>query len=150
MICISTDHTTTMKRFLGSLLLFGATQSVLSCDAPSKSGDEMSMQYTGTIDQSSPVGTKGEKFDSSRDRNEPFTFTLGQGQVISGWDNGLVGVCPGDKKILVIQPEDGYGEQGSPPAIPGGGTDHCVVIVAWGLNPYHILPALSPKLVQPS
>ena len=111
-----------MKRVLSSLLLLSATQSVLSCDAPSKAGDEMSMQYTGTIDQSSPVGTKGEKFDSSRDRNEPFTFTLGQGQVISGWDNGLVGVCPGDKKILVIQPEDGYGEQGSPPAIPGVGT----------------------------
>ena len=118
-----------MKRVLSSLLLLSATQSVLSCDAPSKAGDEMSMQYTGTIDQSSPVGTKGEKFDSSRDRNEPFTFTLGQGQVISGWDNGLVGVCPGDKKILVIQPEDGYGEQGSPPAIPGGGTLHAWIIL---------------------
>jgi len=142
-----------MKRVFSSLLLLSATQSVLSCDAPSKASDEMSMQYTGTIDQSSPVGTKGEKFDSSRDRNEPFTFTLGQGQVISGWDNGLVGVCPGDKKILVIQPEDGYGEQGSPPAIPGGGTLlHAWIIVLLLLPEGSILTPFSfpPKLVQPS
>ena len=89
---------------------------------PAESGDRLSMHYVGTIDPSSMTGTKGQKFDSSRDRGTPFEFTLGQGQVIQGWDEGLIGVCIGDKKTLVIPPEKGYGEQGAGGVIPGGAT----------------------------
>ena len=62
--------------------------------------------------------TDGTKFDSSLDRGTPFTFTLGAGQVIKGWDQGLLGACVGEKRKLLIPPELGYGATGSPPKIP--------------------------------
>merc|ERR1712139_61963 len=68
------------------------------------------------------AGVKGKKFDSSLDRGQPFTFTLGQGQVIKGWDQGLIGICPGEKRKLVIPPALGYGSAGAGGAIPGGAT----------------------------
>merc|ERR1711957_817934 len=74
-----------------------------------KAGDHLSMHYTGTIDESSEAGTKGSKFDSSRDRGEGFDFQLGAGQVIKGWDEGLLGMCVGEKRVLTIPPEKGYG-----------------------------------------
>lgn len=61
----------------------------------------------------------GEKFDSSLDRGDPFVFTLGAGQVIKGWDQGLLGMCEGEKRKLVIPSDLGYGERGAPPKIPG-------------------------------
>merc|ERR1711990_357963 len=93
-----------------------------SCSNPAKAGDKLSMHYTGTIDPNSQTGTKGKKFDSSLDRGTPFEFTLGQGQVIQGWDKGLVGIYPGEKRKLVIPPAMGYGSQGAGGAIPGGAT----------------------------
>merc|ERR1711956_114725 len=89
-----------------------------------KKGDHLSMHYTGTIDQSSATGEKGSKFDSSRDRGNTFDVTIGTGQVIKGWDEGIVGLCVGAKANLVIPPEMGYGEQGAGGAIPGGATLH--------------------------
>jgi FKBP-type peptidyl-prolyl cis-trans isomerase len=76
-----------------------------------KTGDAVHVQYTGTL-------LNGEKFDSSYDRNEPFAFTLGKGQVIKGWDQGVVGMKVGGKRRLRIPPELGYGANGSPPSIP--------------------------------
>ncbi len=77
-------------------------------------GDEVSVHYTGTLKD-------GTKFDSSYDRGEPFTFTLGIGQVIQGWDQGIVGMKVGEKRRLEIPSELGYGEigQGSIPANAG-------------------------------
>ena len=69
------------------------------------------MHYTGTLED-------GTKFDSSLDRDSPFVFTLGQGQVIKGWDRGLVGMCVGEKRRLKIPPHLAYGERGAPPTIP--------------------------------
>ena len=66
--------------------------------------------------------TDGTEFDSSIPRNQPFTFTLGAGQVIKGWDQGLIGMCEGEKRKLVIPPDLGYGANGAPPKIPGGAT----------------------------
>ncbi|KAJ3378481.1 Peptidyl-prolyl cis-trans isomerase fpr2, partial [Lobulomyces angularis] len=66
------------------------------CKRKSKNGDLLSMHYTGTLFDS------GEKFDSSLDRNSPFDFTLGAGQVIKGWDQGLLDMCIGEKRKLVI------------------------------------------------
>merc|ERR1719149_608965 len=79
------------------------------------------MHYTGTIDESSETGEKGKQFDSSVGRG-PFDFALGQGQVIKGWDQGLLDMCVGEKRTLTIPPELGYGEKGAGADIPGGAT----------------------------
>jgi len=80
------------------------------------------MHYTGYIDESSETGEKGKKFDSSHDRNQTFAFQIGVGQVIPGWDKGLLNLCKGAKAILTIPPEMGYGERGAGADIPGGAT----------------------------
>eukprot|EP00947_MAST-08B_sp_MAST-8B-sp1_P003862 g3862.t1 len=92
------------------------------CEQKTKAGDHLKMHYTGTIDQSSETGDKGSKFDSSRDRGDPFTFQLGAGQVIKGWDEGLLDMCVGEKRTLIIPPSKGYGASGAGGAIPGGAT----------------------------
>jgi FKBP-type peptidyl-prolyl cis-trans isomerase FkpA len=73
------------------------------------------VHYTGWL-------TNGTKFDSSRDRGDPFSFPLGGGQVIAGWDEGVAGMKVGGRRKLVIPPDLGYGAQGSPPVIPPAST----------------------------
>ncbi|KND03314.1 uncharacterized protein SPPG_02361 [Spizellomyces punctatus DAOM BR117] len=86
------------------------------CKETAAAGDVLSMHYTGTLYDT------GEKFDSSLDRNQPFDFTLGQGHVIKGWDQGLVGMCVGEKRRLVIPAHLGYGDRGAGDKIPAGAT----------------------------
>jgi FK506-binding protein 14 len=86
------------------------------CERLSKAGDQMVMHYTGWLEKD------GTKFDSSYDRPNPFTFVLGQGQVIKGWDQGLIGMCKGEKRKLTVPPEMGYGDRGAGNIIPGGAT----------------------------
>jgi FKBP-type peptidyl-prolyl cis-trans isomerase len=78
-----------------------------------KKGLTVKVHYTGWLLE------EGTKFDSSLDRSEPFEFTLGEGQVIKGWDLGVAGMKVGGKRQLRIPPEMGYGYRGQPPVIPG-------------------------------
>ncbi|MCI4386444.1 hypothetical protein PGIGA_G00062530 [Pangasianodon gigas] len=96
-------------------LQIGIKKRVENCPIKSRKGDVLNMHYTGRLED-------GTEFDSSIPRNQPFTFTLGTGQVIKGWDQGLLGMCEGEKRKLVIPSELGYGDRGAPPKIPGGAT----------------------------
>ncbi len=81
-----------------------------------KSGQTALVHYTGWLYDAVAPDNKGKKFDSSVDRNEPFEFPVGEGTVIQGWDQGVVGMKVGGKRRLVIPPEMGYGSRGA-----GGG-----------------------------
>jgi FKBP-type peptidyl-prolyl cis-trans isomerase FkpA len=87
------------------------TADVVGKGKVAKDGDKVRVHYTGTL-------MNGKKFDSSRDRGTPFDFTLGKGEVIKGWDQGVAGMKVGGKRRLVIPEALGYGETGSPPSIP--------------------------------
>jgi FKBP-type peptidyl-prolyl cis-trans isomerase len=78
--------------------------------APVQGGKEVSVHYTGWIYLD---GLKGKKFDSSRDRGQPFKFALGAGQVIKGWDEGVAGMRAGGQRTLIIPPNLAYGAQGA-------------------------------------
>ena len=91
------------------------TDPVVGTGAVAAQGKSLTVNYTGTL-------TNGTVFDSSASHGTPFTFTLGAGQVIKGWDQGLVGMKVGGTRQLTIPPDLGYGAAGSPPTIPGNAT----------------------------
>jgi FK506-binding protein 2 len=72
-------------------------------------GDKVEMHYRGTLE------SDGSEFDASYNRGKPLPFTIGKGQVIKGWDEGLLNMCPGDKRKLTIQPAYGYGARAMGP-----------------------------------
>ncbi|MBN1373876.1 FKBP-type peptidyl-prolyl cis-trans isomerase [Candidatus Dojkabacteria bacterium] len=80
-----------------------------------ETGDTISVHYIGKLED-------GTQFESSYDTGTPYTFELGAGKVIKGWDEGIVGMTVGEKKTLTIPPEKAYGEAGSPPTIPANAT----------------------------
>ncbi len=88
---------------------------VVGTGAEAKSGNTVTVNYTGWL-------TNGTKFDSSLDRNQPFSFQLGTGNVIKGWDEGVVGMKVGGKRKLIIPPDLGYGAQGAGSSIPPNAT----------------------------
>ncbi|KAI3829862.1 hypothetical protein L1987_03992 [Smallanthus sonchifolius] len=96
-------------------LQIGVKHKPASCEVRAHKGDKIKVHYRGKL-------TDGTVFDSSFERGTPFEFELGSGQVIKGWDQGLLGMCVGEKRKLKIPAKMGYGERGSPPKIPGGAT----------------------------
>jgi FKBP-type peptidyl-prolyl cis-trans isomerase len=87
-----------------------------------KSGQTAVVHYTGWLFAQDAPDNKGKKFDSSRDRNQPFRFRLGAGEVIKGWDQGVAGMAVGAQRRLVIPPALGYGQRGAGAAIPPNAT----------------------------
>ncbi len=96
---------------------------VVNGDGPTaEAGQTVIVHYTGWLYDPGQPENKGEKFDSSVDRGDPFSFPLGAGRVIRGWDEGFAGMQIGGKRILVIPPEMGYGARGAGGAIPPNAT----------------------------
>ncbi len=90
--------------------------------AEAVAGKTVVVHYTGWLYDESATDHKGTKFDSSRDRGDPFSFSLGAGQVIKGWDQGVAGMLVGGQRTLVIPPEMGYGARGAGGVIPPNAT----------------------------
>ena len=90
--------------------------------AEATAGKRVTVHYTGWLFDTAQPENKGRKFDSSRDRNDPFTFRLGGGEVIDGWDRGVAGMKVGGRRILTIPPGMGYGSRGAGGVIPPNAT----------------------------
>ena len=90
--------------------------------AEATSGRHVTVHYTGWLFDGDAADTKGRKFDSSRDRNDPFTFRLGGGEVIRGWDEGVSGMKVGGQRTLTIPSDLGYGRRGAGGVIPPNAT----------------------------
>jgi FKBP-type peptidyl-prolyl cis-trans isomerase len=91
------------------------TDQVVGNGPAAKTGDRVTVHYTGWL-------VNGTKFDSSKDRNQPFTFALGAGNVIPGWDQGVAGMKVGGKRKLTVPPHLGYGARGAGGVIPPNAT----------------------------
>jgi len=94
---------------------FQKIDTVIGTGVEAVKGKKAVVHYSGYLFQN---GSKGKKFDSSLDRNQPFAFTLGAGQVIQGWDEGVPGMKVGGKRTLIIPSKMGYGSQGAGGVIP--------------------------------
>jgi FKBP-type peptidyl-prolyl cis-trans isomerase len=90
--------------------------------AEATAGKRVTVHYTGWLFDTTRPENKGRKFDSSRDRNDPFSFRLGGGEVIAGWDRGVAGMKVGGRRVLTIPPDMGYGSRGAGGVIPPNAT----------------------------
>jgi FKBP-type peptidyl-prolyl cis-trans isomerase FkpA len=90
--------------------------------ATAQAGAHVTVHYTGWLYDPTAPNQRGRKFDSSKDRNDPFKFDLGEGMVIAGWDEGVQGMQVGGKRVLVIPPDLGYGARGAGGVIPPNAT----------------------------
>jgi FKBP-type peptidyl-prolyl cis-trans isomerase len=96
--------------------------AVVGSGTEAVAGRTVTVHYTGWLYNETKDDKKGTKFDSSRDRNDPFAFRLGGGQVIQGWDEGVAGMKVGGQRTLTIPPAKGYGARGAGGVIPPNAT----------------------------
>jgi FKBP-type peptidyl-prolyl cis-trans isomerase FkpA len=90
--------------------------------AQAQAGNRVRVHYTGWLYDPTAANNRGKKFDSSKDRGQPFGFGLGGGEVIRGWDEGVLGMKVGGSRVLTIPPELGYGARGAGGVIPPNAT----------------------------
>lgn len=102
----------------GSVAELQRIDEVTGTGETARSGMEVSVHYTGWLYDENAPQQRGEKFDSSVDRGQPFSFLLGAGQVIRGWDDGVAGMQVGGKRVLLIPSDYGYGRKGAGGVIP--------------------------------
>ncbi|MCC7635612.1 FKBP-type peptidyl-prolyl cis-trans isomerase [Stenotrophomonas rhizophila] len=102
----------------GSIATFEKIDTRPGTGAEAVPGSKVTVHYTGWIYDERAADKHGDKFDSSLDRGEPFSFELGQGRVIKGWDEGFAGMKVGGKRTLMIPAEYGYGDRGAGPIRP--------------------------------
>lgn len=102
----------------GSVVELQRIDGKVGSGAVATAGSDVTVHYTGWLYSESARNKHGLKFDSSVDRGEPFTFLLGAGQVIRGWDDGVAGMKVGGKRTLLVPPDYGYGRDGAGGVIP--------------------------------
>ena len=96
--------------------------TVVGSGAEARAGQNVRVHYTGWLHDPAAANARGRKFDSSKDRGQPFSFGLGRGEVIRGWDEGVQGMKVGGTRVLTIPPELGYGARGAGGVIPPNAT----------------------------
>ena len=96
--------------------------TVAGAGGTARAGQNVSVHYTGWLHDPARPDGRGAKFDSSKDRGQPFRFALGAGQVIGGWDEGVQGMQIGGTRVLLIPPQLGYGARGAGGVIPPNAT----------------------------
>jgi FKBP-type peptidyl-prolyl cis-trans isomerase len=118
----ATDPSMTSSKMGAKLNELQKIDNKIGTGAEAVKGASVVVHYTGWLYAPSAADHKGTKFDSSRDRNEPFVFPLGGGRVIRGWDEGVAGMKVGGQRTLVIPPDMGYGSRGAGGVIPPNAT----------------------------
>ena len=113
---------TTGVNGVGTVTDLQVTDVTVGSGSEASSGKTVTVHYTGWLYDANAADHHGTKFDSSRDRNEPFSFPLGGGRVIQGWDQGVAGMKVGGHRTLVIPPRLGYGSGGAGGVIPPNAT----------------------------
>lgn len=116
------DPSTTSSKMDAKLNELQKIDTKIGTGAEASKGALVVVHYTGWLYAPAAPDHKGAKFDSSRDRNEPFSFPLGAGRVIRGWDEGVAGMKVGGQRTLIIPPDLGYGSRGAGGVIPPGAT----------------------------
>ncbi|MCZ8174470.1 MAG: FKBP-type peptidyl-prolyl cis-trans isomerase [Burkholderiaceae bacterium] len=96
--------------------------TVVGTGAEASAGQRVHVHYTGWLHDPAAANQRGRKFDSSKDRGQPFSFGLGRGEVIRGWDEGVQGMKVGGTRVLTIPAEMGYGARGAGGVIPPNAT----------------------------
>lgn len=112
------DSVTPAQVAVGGVTQLSLTDIVVGDGAEAIAGKKVSVHYTGWLYDEASADNKGAKFDSSRDRGQPFEFPLGAGRVIKGWDQGVAGMKVGGQRSLIIPPALGYGSRGAGGSIP--------------------------------
>jgi FKBP-type peptidyl-prolyl cis-trans isomerase FkpA len=107
---------------LSSITTLQVNEVKTGSGADATNGKTVTVHYTGWLYNEAAADHHGSKFDSSRDRNQPFSFVLGAGQVIKGWDQGVLGMKVGGQRTLIIPPSLGYGSTGAGGVIPPNAT----------------------------
>lgn len=119
---VGCSESTTSTSAVSDVAELLVTDVVMGTGSEAVAGKKVSVHYTGWLYDKAAADNKGKKFDSSRDRGQPFEFPLGEGRVIKGWDQGVAGMKVGGQRTLTIPPGLGYGSRGAGGLIPSNAT----------------------------